>query len=48
MSKPRRSKLWIWIVFAFVLQITAWIVWFKIAGQHPVEEVPLATPAPAR
>tara|TARA_R110002094_G_scaffold61799_1_gene72326 strand:+ start:196 stop:342 length:147 start_codon:yes stop_codon:yes gene_type:complete len=48
MSKPRRSKLWIWIVVAFVLQIAAWTIWLRIAGQNPVEEVPLATPTSSR
>ncbi len=48
MSKPRSSKLWIWIVVAFVLQITAWAIWFTIAGQNPVKEVPLVTPISSR
>ncbi len=48
MSNRRRSILWIWIAVAFIIQIIAWTVWFTIAGQHPVEEVPLATPKSAR
>lgn len=44
MNKPRRSQLWIWIVIAFVVQIAAWTLWFTIAGNNPVEEVPLKTP----
>jgi hypothetical protein len=38
-SKP--SRLWLWIVAAFVLQGLAWAAWFTIASLHPVEEVPV-------
>ncbi len=37
----RRSRLWLWFVLAFVLQLGAWIAWFMIADQHRVETVPL-------
>ena len=40
-AKP--SRLWLWFVAAFALQLGAWITWFAIAGQHKVVEVPLAT-----
>lgn len=43
MSRPRRSKLWLWVVAAFVVQIIAWVVWLTIASKHQVAEVPLAT-----
>ena len=48
MSKPRRSKLWLGIVAAFLVQIAAWTLWFTIAGNNPVETVPLETEAPTR
>lgn len=41
------SRLWLWFVAAFVLQLAAWTAWFVIAAQNKVQEVPLAT-APAR
>jgi len=44
---PRPSRLWLWIVAAFVIQALAWAAWFTIAAHHPVEEVPLST-NPAR
>ena len=43
----RTSRLWLWFVAAFALQLGAWIAWFAIASQHKVAEVPLAT-APGR
>lgn len=43
MSQPvKKSRLWLWVVAAFVLQLIAWGVWFTIASRHRVEEVPLA------
>lgn len=39
----RPSRLWLWFVAAFVLQLGAWTAWFVIAAQHKVKEVPLAT-----
>ena len=44
---PAQSRLWLWFVFAFALQIAVWTAWFILAAHHPVEEVPL-TPAPSR
>ncbi|HUG10863.1 MAG TPA: hypothetical protein VMM36_07605 [Opitutaceae bacterium] len=38
-SKP--SRLWLWIVAAFVIQALAWAAWFTIAARYPVEEVPV-------
>ena len=46
-SRTTPSRLWLWIVAAFVLQALAWTAWFTIAARHPVQEVPLAT-TPAR
>jgi len=46
MNKPRSSKLWLWFVAAFVVQLAAWAVWFTIASKHKVAEVPLQ-PKPA-
>ncbi|MCC6416456.1 MAG: hypothetical protein IT582_11155 [Opitutaceae bacterium] len=44
MTAPKaKSRLWLWIVAAFVLQLIAWGVWFGIAAQNRVAEVPLAT-----
>ena len=40
-AKP--SRLWLWFVGAFLLQLVMWSVWFVIASQHRVAEVPLAT-----
>lgn len=43
METKKPSKLWLWFVAAFLLQIAAWSAWFVIASHHPVQEVPLAT-----
>ena len=40
-AKP--SRLWLWFVAAFLIQATAWTVWFMIASQHRIEEVPLVS-----
>ena len=37
----KKSRLWIWFVAAFALQLGAWTAWFVIASQHRVQEVPL-------
>ena len=42
-TTQKASRLWLWFVAAFVIQAAAWIVWFTIAAQHRVDEVPLAT-----
>lgn len=41
--RSRPSRLWLWIVVAFVIQAAAWTAWFTIASKHRVAEVPLAT-----
>ena len=38
-----KSRLWVWFVLAFVLQLGAWVAWFVIADQHRVETVPLVS-----
>jgi hypothetical protein len=43
-SRERGSRLWLFFVAAFVLQLAAWTAWFIIAAHHKVAEVPLATP----
>lgn len=40
-GRRRSSRLWMWVVAAFLLQLAAWVAWFTIASQHRVEEVPL-------
>ena len=40
--RPATSRLWLWFVAAFALQLAVWAVWFAIASQHRVAEVPLA------
>lgn len=40
-AQPGRSRLWWWFVAAFLLQAAAWIVWFMIAAEHRVAEVPV-------
>jgi len=39
----KKSRLWLWFVAAFLVQITAWVAWFTIAEQNKVQEVPLTT-----
>lgn len=43
MKKNKGSRIWWWVIAAFVLQLAAWTAWFIIAAHNPVEEVPLAT-----
>jgi hypothetical protein len=47
-GRIRSSRLWLWIVVAFVIQAAAWTTWFTIASQHRVAEVPLATGGKAK
>jgi hypothetical protein len=35
------SRLWLWFVAAFLVQLGAWATWLVIASRHPVQEVPL-------
>jgi hypothetical protein len=37
-----KSRLWLWVVVAFLVQGAAWTTWFVIASKHQVQEVPLA------
>lgn len=41
-TDSRPSRLWLWVLAAFALQLAAWTAWFIIAAHHQVEEVPLA------
>lgn len=41
MAPEKKSRLWLFFVAAFVLQLGAWAAWFIIAKQNPVQEVPL-------
>lgn len=38
---PPSSRIWLWVVVAFVVQIAVWSTWFVIAKGHPVQDVPL-------
>ena len=40
-QKP--SRLWLWVLAAFAVQLTVWAAWIVLASHHHVEEVPLAT-----
>lgn len=42
MQPTPRSKLWILVIVAFALQLSAWTAWFIVASHHRVAEVPLA------
>lgn len=42
------SRLWLWFVTAFALQIAVWTAWFVVAAKNKVAEVPLASRASAR
>jgi hypothetical protein len=42
-ARQKPSRLWLWFVAAFALQLGAWAAWFVIASHHQVAEVPLAT-----
>ena len=37
------SRLWLWFVAAFLLQLGVWTAWIVIASHNKVQEVPLAT-----
>ncbi len=37
----RPSRLWLWVVAAFVVQFAAWGVWLVIASKHKVQEIPV-------
>lgn len=38
----RPSRLWLWFVAAFALQLVAWAAWLTIASQNRVQEIPVA------
>lgn len=40
-TQAPRSRLWLWFVAAFAVQLAAWGLWLGIAARHPVQEVPL-------
>jgi hypothetical protein len=40
-APARPSRLWLWVVVAFAVQIAVWTGWFILASKHPVAEVPL-------
>ena len=42
-ATEKKSRLWLWFVAAFVLQLGAWTAWFIVASKNKVQEVPLAT-----
>lgn len=46
-ARPRPSRLWIWFVVGFGIQLAVWTAWFIIAAHHPVEEVPVSS-SPAK
>ena len=37
----RPSRLWLWFVAAFAVQLIAWGAWLTIAARNRVQEVPL-------
>lgn len=43
MKPPPKSKAWLFIVLACVVQATVWTLWIRYAARHRVAEVPLAT-----
>ena len=45
-APPRPSRLWLWFVAAFAVQLAAWIAWFVVASHHQVQDVPLAPRKP--
>ena len=42
MKRYSKSKLWLWVVAVFAVQIAVWTCWIRYAAQHRVAEVPLA------
>jgi hypothetical protein len=40
-TSKRASRLWLWFVAAFLIQLGAWTVWLVIASRHKVQEIPL-------
>ncbi|MEO6001957.1 MAG: hypothetical protein ABIZ04_00560 [Opitutus sp.] len=42
-SSAKPSRLWWWVVAAFILQLGVWTAWITLASKNKVQEVPLAT-----
>jgi hypothetical protein len=42
-APAKKSRLWLWFVAAFAIQISVWVAWLIIASKNRVQEVPLAT-----
>ncbi|MBI5766402.1 MAG: hypothetical protein HZA93_01300 [Verrucomicrobia bacterium] len=42
-TAARPSRLWVWVLGAFLLQAAAWTAWLVIASKNKVAEVPLVT-----
>ena len=40
-ERARPSRIWLWVVAAFAIQLAVWTGWFILASKHPVAEVPL-------
>lgn len=41
---PRQaSRVWVWVIVVFAVQVAVWTAWFIFAAHHPVEEIPVAT-----
>lgn len=40
-TSTKKSRLWLWFVAAFAVQLAAWTAWFVIASNNKVQEVPL-------
>ncbi len=43
-TPAKTSRLWLWFVAAFVVQILVWAAWLTIAAKNPVATVPLVEP----
>lgn len=44
-STEKKSKLWLWFVAVFAVQLAVWTAWIILASHHRVAEVPLAQAA---
>jgi hypothetical protein len=40
-TSARPSRLWLWFVAAFAVQLLAWGCWLTLASRHRVQEVPV-------
>ncbi len=38
-----RSRIWVWVVVAFAVQIALWTSWLMFASHHRVQEIQLET-----